>query len=90
MRTERRLYENLSRNILGIDPSGKGVKLSRSDEGLVLDIYVIVEYGIRIPQLAWDIQSKVKQELESITDITVLEVNIHVQGVALPGEEQKE
>ena len=53
--------ESLSKNILGIDPSGKGIKLSRSDEDLILDIYVIVEYGVRIPQLAWEIQSKVKQ-----------------------------
>ena len=81
--------ESLSNNILGIDPSGKGIKLSRSDEDLILDIYVIVEYSVRIPQLAWEIQSKVKQELESITDLKVLEVNIHVQGVNLPGEEYK-
>ena len=55
--------DSLSKNILGIDPSGKGIKLSRSDEGLVLDIYVIVEYKVRIPQLAWEIQSKVKQRI---------------------------
>lgn len=54
-----------------------------------LDIYVIVEYGVRIPQLAWEIQSCVKKEIESITDEKVKEVNIHVQGVDLPGEEDE-
>lgn len=82
------LTENLSKNILGIDPSGKGVKLSRNDDGLVLDIYIIVEYMTKIPQLAWEIQGIVKKEIEAITDLTVLAVNIHVQGVHLPGEEE--
>ena len=81
--------DNLSINILGIEPGGKGIKLSRDDDMISLDIYVIVEYGVRIPQLAWEIQSCVKKEIESITDEKVKEVNIHVQGVDLPGEEDK-
>lgn len=83
------LTESISKNILGIDSSSKGVKLSRNDNGIVLDIYIIVEYKVKIPQLAWEIQSSVKKEIESITDLNVLEVNIHVQGVNLPGEEDK-
>lgn len=83
------LTENLSKNILGIDHSGKGIKLSKNEEGLILDIYVIVEYKVKIPQLAWEIQSNVKKEIESITDLKVSEVNIHVQGVHLPGEEER-
>lgn len=82
--------ENLSKNILGIDSAGKGIKLSVNDEGLILDIHIIVEYKVKIPQLAWEIQSVVKKEIESLTDLNVLEVNIHVQGVHLPGEEETE
>lgn len=83
------LTDSLSKNILGKDPSNKGVKLSRTDEGLFLDVYLIVKYQVKIPQLAWEIQSIVKKEIEAITDIKVLEVNIHVQGVDLPGEEKQ-
>ena len=83
------ITDSISKNILGKDTSGKGVKVSRSDEGLILDIYVIVEYKVKIPQLAWEIQGTVKREIESITDLNVLEVNIHVQGVHLPGEEDE-
>lgn len=79
--------DNLSRNILGIEPDGKGIKLSKNEEGLVLDIYVIVEYKVKIPQLAWEMQGIVKKEIEAITDLAVKEVNIHVQGVHLPGRE---
>lgn len=79
------IADNISKNILGKEPASKGIKLSRSEDGLTLDISVIVNYMVKIPQLAWEIQSKVKQEIEEITDLKVLAVNIHVQGVA--GEE---
>ncbi|MGF6375556.1 putative alkaline shock family protein YloU [Clostridiales Family XIII bacterium PM5-7] len=82
------LTDSLSKNILGKDPVNKGVKLSRTDEGLFLDVYIIVKYQVKIPQLAWEIQSFVKKELEEITDLNVMEVNIHVQGVDLPGEDK--
>ena len=81
------LTDSISKNILGKESSGKGVKLTRSEDGLILDIYVIVEYKVKIPQLAWEIQGTVKREVETKTDLSVLEVNIHVQGVNLPGEE---
>ena len=81
------LTDSISKNILGKESSGKGVRLTRNDEGLILDIYIIVEYKVKIPQLAWEIQGTVKREVESKTGLTVLEVNIHVQGVNLPGEE---
>ncbi|MEE0742471.1 MAG: Asp23/Gls24 family envelope stress response protein [Emergencia sp.] len=82
------LTESISKNLLGIEPGGKGIKLSRGEEGLILDVYIIVEYKVKIPQLAWDIQGSVKNEIETITETKVAEVNIHVQGVHLPGEEE--
>ena len=81
------LTDSISKNILGKESSGKGIRLTRSDEGLILDVYVIVEYKVKIPQLAWEIQGTVKREVEAMTGLPVLEVNIHVQGVNLPGEE---
>ena len=81
------LTDSISKNILGKESSGKGVKLTRNEEGLILDIYAIVEYKVKIPQLAWEIQGTVKREIEAKTDLSVLEVNIHVQGVKVPGEE---
>lgn len=82
------LTESISKNLLGIESGGKGIKLSKGEEGLILDVYIIVEYKVKIPQLAWDIQGSVKNEIESITELKVAEVNIHVQGVHLPREEE--
>ena len=83
------ITDSISKNILGKESNAKGVKVSRNEEGLILDIYVIVDYKVKIPQLAWEIQGTVKREIESITELNVLEVNIHVQGVHLPGEEDE-
>lgn len=59
----------------------KGVKVETLEEETSIDLYVIVKYGYRIPDLAWRIQEKVKESVESMTGITVSTVNIHVQGV---------
>lgn len=75
------LTDSLSKNLLGKDPLYKGIKINQSEEGVVIDISVIVDYGIKIPDVAWNIQENVKNEVESIIEITVDAVNIHVTGV---------
>ena len=62
----------------------KGVKAQVAEKDAVLDLYIIVEYGSRIPDIAFEIQNKVKTAVENMTGLKVLEVNIHVQGVNLP------
>ena len=44
----------------------------------------MADYGVKIPQLAWDIQNEVKKSVSGITDQILNAVNIHVQGVSLP------
>lgn len=64
----------------------KDIRLSRDKEGFVIDIFVTVDFGSKIPQLAWDIQNSVKEAVESTTQQKVKAVNIHVQGVMMPQE----
>ena len=53
-----------------------------SREGVTtVDIYVIVRYGFRIPEVAFDIQEHVKSNVENQAGVLVDSVNIHVQGV---------
>ncbi|HXK71584.1 MAG: Asp23/Gls24 family envelope stress response protein [Clostridia bacterium] len=66
---------------LGIKNLSKGVKIETDEEGIHVNIYVIVELGVRIPDVAWSIQEKVKKMVEKMTGSKVAEVNIHVQGV---------
>ena len=57
------------------------MKVETKNDETTIDLYVIVKYGYRIPDLAWKIQEKVKDTVESLTSISVPVVNIHVQGV---------
>ncbi|MFW6287131.1 MAG: Asp23/Gls24 family envelope stress response protein [bacterium] len=59
----------------------KGVKVDTGDNECVVDISVIVEYGTSIPEVAENIQSNVKQAIESMTGLNAVEINVHVQGV---------
>jgi uncharacterized alkaline shock family protein YloU len=52
-------------------------------------LYIIVEYGYRIPEVAWTIQEKVKQAVEDMTGLRVVEVNIHIQGVNIDRERKE-
>lgn len=81
------LTDSISETILGKESLSKGIKVNQTDEGIILDVYVVVDFGVKIPVVAWDIQTNVKEELEMMTSRPVLAVNIHVQGVEQPKEE---
>lgn len=66
----------------------RGVKVQVTEKDATIDLFIIVEYGTRIPDIAWEIQNRVKTAVENMTGLRVLEVNIHVQGVNLPKEEK--
>ena len=60
----------------------KGVKVESGDKETKIDVNIIVEYGKRIPDVAFEIQNKVKNAVENMTGLKVIEVNVHVQGVS--------
>lgn len=60
---------------------GQGVKLSLSDGKLRVDVYVYLDYGTSVPEIAKKVQSKVNQQLLFMTELEVTEVNIHVEGI---------
>ena len=61
----------------------KGVKIELDGNNVVIDLYVIVKYGVRIPDVAFSIQNAVKSQVETMTGLNVQSVNINVQGVTL-------
>ena len=65
----------------------KGVKVDTRNDKTVIDLYVIIKYGYRIPEAAWEIQEHVKKTIEELADIEIDAVNIHVQGVSFGGSE---
>ena len=59
----------------------KGIKVEKTEGIAKIDVNIIVEYGTRIPDIAFEIQNRVKKAVESMTGYKVEEVNVHVQGV---------
>lgn len=68
--------------MLGRKNLAKGVKVEVGEREAALDLFVVVDYGVRIPEVAQRVQENVKRAVESMTGLSVVEVNIHVQGVA--------
>lgn len=64
--------------------AGDGIRISVENgpsPSISVDAYILVKYGQRIPDLAWDVQEKVKSNLERYTGYAVKAVNINVQGI---------
>lgn len=76
--------------MLGRKNFAKGVKVEVGEREAAVDLFIIVKYGARIPDIALDAQENVKQAIEKMTGLSVVEVNIHVQGVGFPDDEDKE
>ncbi|SFP91218.1 Asp23/Gls24 family envelope stress response protein [Caldicoprobacter faecalis] len=68
----------------------KGVKVEVGEKEAAIDLYIIVDYGVRIPEVAWNIQENVKKAVETMTGLSVVEVNVHVQGVNFDREVKEE
>ena len=66
----------------------KGIKVDAGDKEVKIDVNIIVEYGSRIPDVAFEIQNRVKKSVESMTGLKVSEVNVHVQGVKTEKDEE--
>ena len=75
------ISDAITENILGKEPLAKGTKVTQTGAGITVDIYIKVFYGVKIPSVAWDLQRNVKKEIETMTDKSVMAVNVHVQGV---------
>ena len=66
----------------------KGIKVEVGEKETKIDVNIIVEYGTRIPDVAFDIQNRVKSAVEGMTGLKVVAVNVHVQGVNTQNSEE--
>jgi len=74
-------FANNVTELLGRSAYGKGVRLEMDDEGIKVEIYTYIKYGISIPKVATDIQRRVKEQVLFMTDVVLTEVNVHVVGL---------
>lgn len=72
--------------MLGRKNLTKGVKVEVGTEETAIDLNVIVDYGVQIHKVAFDVQENVKKAVETMSGLHVVEVNVYVQGVNVAQE----
>ncbi|TGB04345.1 Asp23/Gls24 family envelope stress response protein [Halobacillus salinus] len=72
---------------LGKKNHGKGVKVELTEDGILIDAFVVVDYGISIPDTAQKIQDNTRQALKNMTALEINEINVHVVGIQMESKE---
>lgn len=70
--------------------SGKAVKVTLEEDKAIIELNVAVEYGMRIPEIVASVQENVKRTVEAMTGLKVDKVNVNVQNIYVPKQEQQE
>lgn len=67
----------------------KGIKVDLSEEGIKVEVYCVMNFGVSIPQVAQQIQDNIRQTLINMTGLVTKEVNIHIVGVQFESAKQE-
>lgn len=68
----------------------KGVKVELTESGILVDVYVVLDFGVSIPDVAQKIQANIRQTLKTMTSLDISEVNVHVVGLQMEKEISEE
>ena len=82
-------FAGITEALSGKKNLAKGIKVEVDEKSAKIDVNIIVEYGARIPDVAFEIQTRVKKTVESMTGLKVPEVNVHVQGVHMVNSKEE-
>jgi len=66
----------------------KGVKIGNTDEGVAVDLYVIVEHGTNLSEVSHNLAARVRYVLSNLADVKVDSVDVHVQGIKVRDAQQ--
>lgn len=77
-------------NLFSKNNYSKGIKVEINENTVVLDIFINVEFGYKISEVAKEVQAAVKKEIETMTDMQVAAVNVHVLNIIQEKEKDKD
>ncbi|MDD2430626.1 MAG: Asp23/Gls24 family envelope stress response protein [Firmicutes bacterium] len=83
--SSRNIHDGIA-ELFGWDSMDKGIDIDIASNEIIVNIYLQVEYGVKINEVAHNVMERVKYSLERNVGIPVREVNVHVQGVRVPKE----
>ncbi|HHW91771.1 MAG TPA: Asp23/Gls24 family envelope stress response protein [Firmicutes bacterium] len=75
---------------LGRKDLTRGVKVEVGEEEVAVDLFLITQFGMSIPEIARRVKENVKEKIEAMTGLEVVQVNINVQGVHMDPKQAEE
>ncbi|WP_164668651.1 Asp23/Gls24 family envelope stress response protein [Virgibacillus doumboii] len=67
----------------------KGVKVELTDNGILIDLFVVLNFGVSIPKVAQQLQDNIRQTIKNMTALEIAEINVHVVGIQMDGMEEE-
>lgn len=62
------------------------IKIEIKPDSIIINLFLVVHYGLRIPDLTWEIQAKVKEKLKEVTGLDINTINVHINGISYPNK----
>jgi uncharacterized alkaline shock family protein YloU len=69
------------KRLLARDRLTQGIEVGRRGDALLLDLHVVVEYGLNLAEVAATVRSRVAYEVERLTGLEVAAVEVHIEDV---------
>lgn len=67
----------------------KGVKVELTEDGILIDLYVVINFGVSIPNVAQKLQTNIRQALKNMTALETSEINVHVVGIQMDQDSEE-
>jgi uncharacterized alkaline shock family protein YloU len=61
----------------------KGVVIKNDKEGIKVDVYIVISYGVKVSEVVAQLQERVKYALEKTLNMDIASVNVHVEGIVV-------
>ncbi|GAB4073495.1 fatty acid biosynthesis protein YqhY [Barrientosiimonas marina] len=68
----------------------KGVKVDLTENGILIDLFVVLNFGVTIPNVAKQLQDNIRQTLKNMTNLDIAEINVHVVGIQMESADEQE
>jgi len=85
MASQKQLKDGIT-ELLGRDNFSKGIVVRIEENSVNIDMYIIVSYGTKISEIAHNVQSQVKYNLDKTLGLAIDAVNIYIQGVRVQND----
>lgn len=82
------LSGDLVAEVLGRKNLAKGVKITVGQKEVKIDLNIVIEFGVKIPKVALDVQKRVQSAVETMTGLTVTQINLNITGIHFGKDKQ--